>query len=200
MIRLKMLFVTTLLVLSMFGATSHAQNNHSGIYIGAGGNYYFDSEVKNDDGLGIYDDYTDAFIPFSSDDDGVSLSLSALTLKHFNSRLVTGLEIQGEFGEDITAIQAMARVGYAFNNFIPYLHAGVGYEEIDYNFGPFDFNDDRFVGRFGTGLHILSGGRWSMDLNYTYVFGEDETKTIDGSDFELESDRHVTGFTVRYKL
>jgi outer membrane immunogenic protein len=160
--------------------------------------------------------------PFDSDQDdfdqdgfvgGVHIGYNA----QFN-QIVVGLEADAEFsgvegdddgsGGDVNGLDhnwmgsVRARLGFAFDNFLPYVTGGVAFLDADAT-APVDDDDVTFVGwTVGAGLEYAITQNWSVRAEYRYTdFGSERVSfPDDGYDENLSPELHAVRVGVSYRF
>ncbi len=94
------------------------------------------------------------------------------------------------------------RVGYAFDNILPYLTAGVAFANNDVSVGGFGSDDNTHIGwTAGVGVEIGLTQNLSTSLEYRYTdFGSEDYGFEDGFSSEGSGDLHTVGVALKWRF
>lgn len=92
---------------------------------------------------------------------------------HIDARtpaVVNGFGCSGACTTDIKSLGTIrGRIGYAFNNFLPYLTAGVGFSDIHASLGTSEGSAVKPSFVWGGGLEYAFASQWTMKIEYLRV-------------------------------
>ncbi len=198
-------------IVQPYAAAAPVVHNWTGFYLGANVGYGWGDADLTFGGVGSSGDY-----------DGFIGGLQAGYNHQFAGGIVVGLEadiqLSGvdysrDFGGVVIGSElnyfgtARARLGYAFDRFLPYITGGVafGQNEADFSFLGITVSDDNthFGWTIGAGLEVAVTQNVSIKGEYLYVDFEDKTyfgNGILGGSFNAGADLHIARVGVNYKF
>ena len=89
-----------------------------------------------------------------------------------------------------------ARVGYAFDRWLPYVTGGVSWAKTDFSVGSRDFGETHVGWTAGAGLEWAIAGNWTAKVEYLYLgLGSKSYKGVD-----IDLDGHTARLGVNYRF
>ncbi|MBZ0218205.1 MAG: outer membrane beta-barrel protein [Fimbriimonadaceae bacterium] len=98
------------------------------------------------------------------------------------------------------ALVTAARLGYALDNFMPYVLAGYQFARVDVTSGPTTVSNNHHGAVFGVGLETALDENWSLDAKYVFVHSPKVTYNFGGGPSSYGENAHNLLFGVNYRF